>query len=647
MLLRTQQRRIVLFVIAIILPSFIVIALGLRLLSQERELAEKRWADERQRLARDLRLELWQRLEQIKEQELRSRAHQTEAAHDENPAVVFLATIEQQRLQLPWQTNPQASDFQRLLSEGAFARLLQQGEQQELTVQQFDKASECYRQAQRLASHPAQRVYATLLLARTLSKAHHEREAEQHYRTILAQPSLLDEQGIPFLLYAAERLVESKTAFPEVIARLRELFTEHRWLSPTAAYLLRDLTANLMTAVNGSALNSAAEALTLQTRQYIGRMEQALALQQDFPSVLPANGSATQQATRWFPYGEELWLLKQASPTEVIVVRAQEVFASLETLRGVGASTAALLAGNEPRGEFLGADFPGLKVAFSQQANPLLTRRWRLEQSFYLVALLLLLSGTFFCAWLLWHDMRRELRLVEMRSQFVASVSHELKTPLTAIRMFAETLLLGRSANQETQTEYLSIIVNESERLTRLLNDVLDFAKIEQGKKAYHFAPTSLPDVVQAAARALEYPLLQQGFRLQLALSDDLPLIRADADALQQAVLNLITNAMKYAGASRDIRLSLSRQADYAVLAVTDHGLGIPHSEQEKIFEKFYRAETPETKAIPGTGLGLTLVAHVVHAHGGRIDVQSTPGAGSTFSLYFPLEGNDEPHSRD
>jgi len=255
-----------------------------------------------------------------------------------------------------------------------------------------------------------------------------------------------------------------------------------------------------------------------------------------------------------------------------------------------------------------------------------------------LLALLLVLSATLFGAYLLWRDVRREVQMAEMRSQFVSSVSHELKTPLTAIRMFAETLRLGRSKDLETQKEYLDTIVNESERLTRLLNNVLDFSKIEQGKRIYRPETASLSEIIQTAARAMEYPLSQQGFKLHVQADEGLPEVRVDRDAIEQAILNLLHNAMKYSGESRDIELRLQRKDGHALIQVVDRGVGIDPREKERIFEKFYRIPSEENKRLPGTGLGLTLVSHIAKAHGGHIEVESAPGRGSTFSIYLPLE---------
>jgi len=205
--------------------------------------------------------------------------------------------------------------------------------------------------------------------------------------------------------------------------------------------------------------------------------------------------------------------------------------------------------------------------------------------------------------------------------------------------MFAETLRLGRAKDMNTQMEYLDTIVNESERLTRLLNNVLDFSKIEQGKRTYHPSLASLPEIVRTAARAMEYPLKQQGFALDVRIDESLPQIRVDRDAIEQAVLNLLSNAMKYSGESRTVGLGVRRDGNCAVIQVIDKGVGIDPKDQAHIFEKFYRVPTRENQSLPGTGLGLSLVAHIAKAHGGSVRVESAPGQGSTFSIILPLEG--------
>ena len=285
----------------------------------------------------------------------------------------------------------------------------------------------------------------------------------------------------------------------------------------------------------------------------------------------------------------------------------------------------------------LGAALPGLALIDVTSGAPSEPRRSLSTQPFYIAALSLVLVLAAFGAYLLWRDVRRELGAAELRSEFVASVSHELKTPLTAIRMFAETLRMGRPASPALRNEYLDTIVNESERLTRLLNNVLDFSRIESGRKTYQFASHDLEPIVRTAVRAMQYPLARQGFALEVSIDEGIPPVRSDPDALEQAILNLLANALKYSGDARTIELTLAGDETHAVVSVHDRGIGIEPVDRRRIFEKFYRVARPENRLIPGTGLGLTLVDHIVRAHHGAIAVDSTPGAGSTFRIRLPL----------
>jgi signal transduction histidine kinase len=250
---------------------------------------------------------------------------------------------------------------------------------------------------------------------------------------------------------------------------------------------------------------------------------------------------------------------------------------------------------------------------------------------------------------LVWANVRRELRLSRLKSDFVANVSHELKTPLALIRLFAETLELGRVPSPDKARQYHGIINKESRRLTQLINNILDFSRIEAGRKEYRFEPGDVSAVVRDVVDAYRFPIEQQGFALELDLAEDLPELPLDAEALSQALINLINNAIKYSPDRKHIRVATSRDGDRILVAVSDQGIGIPKSEHKKIFEKFYRAESSLVHDTKGSGLGLALVRHIVEAHGGEIELTSVPNEGSTFTLVLPLRGVerrvDEPAS--
>jgi signal transduction histidine kinase len=238
-----------------------------------------------------------------------------------------------------------------------------------------------------------------------------------------------------------------------------------------------------------------------------------------------------------------------------------------------------------------------------------------------------------------WRLMRRETEMARLKSDFVANVSHDLKTPLSVIRMFGETLEMGRVTDEGRRQEYYRVITREGERLSRLIDNVLDFSRIEGGRQTYDMTPTAVEPLVRATLEAFAYPLAQQGFKVEVRVGAELPDVMMDADAVGQALANLIDNAIKYSGDDRALTVDARVVDQHLVVAVSDRGIGIAREEQAKIFEKFYRVGRSDTQGRRGSGVGLALVRHVAEAHGGDVMVESTPGEGSCFSLRLPLGG--------
>jgi signal transduction histidine kinase len=232
----------------------------------------------------------------------------------------------------------------------------------------------------------------------------------------------------------------------------------------------------------------------------------------------------------------------------------------------------------------------------------------------------------------------RELALAKLKSDFVSNVSHELRTPLALIRLYAETLELGRISNSGKQQEYYEIIRKESERLTSLINNILDFSRIESGKKEYSFRETDVADLVRSTLESYRFEIEQNGFQLDQKIESDVPPLWVDREAIARSLLNLVNNAVKYSGAEKYLGVHLYRHNNGVNLEVVDHGIGIPAKEHLKIFEKFYRVGDPLVHNTKGSGLGLSLVRHIVQAHGGEVAVESTPGMGSKFIITLPLQ---------
>jgi signal transduction histidine kinase len=241
-----------------------------------------------------------------------------------------------------------------------------------------------------------------------------------------------------------------------------------------------------------------------------------------------------------------------------------------------------------------------------------------------------------FGGWVVLNDARRQLALAQKKTDFVSNVSHELKTPLTSIRMFAELMQSG-AATPEKQPQYLRIIMAEAERLTRLINNVLDFARLERKQKRYDLRPVDLHAVIARTWEGHELHLRGNGFTTSWQAAPPPYSVVGDADALAQILVNLLSNAEKYSTDRKEVELHSYTSNDSVFISVLDRGAGVPAGEESKIFEAFYRAHDSLASGIQGSGLGLTLATRIAKEHGGEITYQPRAGGGSNFTLRVPL----------
>ncbi len=235
------------------------------------------------------------------------------------------------------------------------------------------------------------------------------------------------------------------------------------------------------------------------------------------------------------------------------------------------------------------------------------------------------------------HDITELRRLERVRQDFVANVSHEFKTPLTAIQGFAETLLGGALEDEKNNRRFLEIIRDHASRLGRLTDDLLKLARIEAGKLDVQYQPVSVAELVEGCAATTLFKASQRNIALNLSYPPELPAVRGDAGLLREVLQNLLDNAVQYTSPGGRVDLSAATRDHEAVITVADTGIGIPLADQERIFERFYRVDAARSREVGGTGLGLSIAKHIVEAHGGRLWVESTVGAGSQFHFSIPL----------
>jgi signal transduction histidine kinase len=234
-------------------------------------------------------------------------------------------------------------------------------------------------------------------------------------------------------------------------------------------------------------------------------------------------------------------------------------------------------------------------------------------------------------------DISRESETIRHRTDFVQNISHELKTPLTLIRLYGDTLRDKKTLPEEDRQEAYEVIIGESERLSHMINNVLDFSRIERGEKEFNLKIDHLPRVVKETLESYRDHLEKKGFSIHEEIHADLQPMAFDREAMVSVLINLLSNAMKFSPERKDVSVRLFRREDNAVLQVADKGMGIPKKEINKIFQRFYRSKNKAFSGSGGSGLGLTIVKYITAAHKGKIEVESQPGKGSIFSVILPI----------
>ncbi len=288
-----------------------------------------------------------------------------------------------------------------------------------------------------------------------------------------------------------------------------------------------------------------------------------------------------------------------------------------------------------------GAMLPGWQIAFSL-VDPLAAQESaRRRKAAYLWTGYLVLTALAATGLIAGQSFRRQLRLTRLKTDLVAAVSHELKTPLASMRLLVETLLADECFDAAKTREYLELIAGENLRLSRLIDNFLTFSRIERNRQNFEFR-TSLPGrVVETALLAMRERLRTPGCELEVSVAADLPPIQADEDALVTVLLNLLENAYKYTRADKRIALRAYRENSSLIFAVQDNGIGIAPRDRKRIFRRFYQVDRRLAREAGGCGLGLSIVEFIVRAHGGVVKVESRPGSGSTFSVLLPCQGAD------
>ncbi len=281
--------------------------------------------------------------------------------------------------------------------------------------------------------------------------------------------------------------------------------------------------------------------------------------------------------------------------------------------------------------------FPPWLIEFYQQPQSPYKRLFASSQSIYLYMFLAIASIMLFGLVLTVRAVGHELELARLKSKFVSTVSHEFRSPLTSIRQLAEMLQAGRVPSEDRRRHYYDVLVEQSSRLSTLVTNILDLARIEEGRKEFRFEAVDVGPLVDELVTMTRHRVGHEGYAVETHVTEPFPPVRADRNSIVQALANLVDNALQYSGDAKRVNLYASSGDGYVAITVEDQGVGIPRRDLDRVFDRFYRGGNELTRSVRGSGLGLTLVKEIVEAHGGSVHVESELGSGSKFSIRLPV----------
>ncbi len=507
------------------------------------------------------------------------------------------------------------------------------------------------------SSEPAVRAAALLGVARNLRKARRFEEALAAYGD-LARLGATPVSGLPAdLLARHERcaLLAEADRLPDSRREAEALYSEvqgGRWRLRRAAYRYYAQEARRRLASNADA-----DALDARAREQLALAGGVESLWEAWQALGRREGTpGGRQVLR--VQDRSILLLWQSAPERMVALVAGPRFLESEWLSSVASAVepqpvslsltdadGGLVAGRPPAGSRdqvvrLPADtgLPWTLQVADRGPSPTrreLLARWRFLLLGFAVMGSVVIAGGYFTL----RAMSRELAVARLKSDFVGAVSHEFRTPLTALCQLAETFAQDRVADEAQRRQYYDLLLRETRRLRRLVEGLLDFGRMEGGVREYRSEPLDAGTLVRDTVADFQEEVARQGYRVELSCDEaGLPL-RGDEEALRRALWNLLDNAVKYSPGCFSVWVDVSRHGSDLHLRVRDHGLGIADEERAQVFRKFVRGASSREAGVKGTGIGLAMVDHIVRGHRGRVTVESGPGPGSTFTVVLPREG--------
>ena len=545
-------------------------------------------------------------------------------------------------------------------SSKRFQNQFEQAERAEFIEQNYSKADQYYHSSLREAFNNTDSVQALNALARLSVKSEEWTKAFSYYSSIIsAYGTLLNAYGFPYVYYAIPQLIRISSSsnrdqiMQEIEFCLIGMASGKIPLNQSSADML-NLVSDWIESEPATNERIAHIRETIQTIEnllsFVNRHRVVIGdylHNEDRDNFLPVrkgfhalNGSSKndgeliliklhgEYASGFSVDFEILWHQIMEQP----VTEGTEYDLELEIVmsgNGINGSELPLTTKWE-----ISPYFEGYSLFVKLENANLIDELVRRRSWIYGIALTLLLGGMILGILLIMRDISREEHLARLRADFISNVTHELKTPLTSIQLFTESILLNRVKSAAHKNEYLQIILKETGNLKRMVNNILDFSRMEKGKREYHFETVNITLLLNNAINDLDYWLEEKNFTLVKEIEDDVTAM-VDQGALTQAIINLLNNAIKFSRNRKEIIVRLEKDQEMVLIQVEDKGIGIPDDQKDLIFQPFYRVGQKNSEDISGTGLGLSVVKEIVDAHQGKIRVESQVNEGSTFTILF------------
>jgi signal transduction histidine kinase len=674
------SRLSIVFMLAMILSGGVLTYFSINNISNLKELTEKRIIEEQQKLAVLFSTSLQEELEQLTaglengSDQVKKFTGMIPAKEREHEYVVQSFLIrDHEAFIFPNFTDIYGESLKPELSEG-FVAAYQQGERAEFANNDPTKAADFYSSCLKLSVGAADSAAALNALGRVFVKSGEIEQATNHYIALVRDYlTISDRNGFPYAYYAMSGLVNHtveknrdkiKPVLERCLTSMEKGDVPLNYQSQELLDLVSEWSAEYLND-NGVYFKRFEKYLTSLKKQliFIDRYGGELkAIIQEGNSRNEHQESNQNRIANLFsdsnprfivycetgPFSAGFLIDRISFFHTIARTNLQEDF-EFNYLFDFPVKNNSSFTSNKLIYSFhLNPFFPDQVVQIYPQNEDLISDLVKRRSWIWGMATFLLLAAMLLGIILTQRDIAREKNLVSLRSNFISNVTHELKTPLTSIRMYAESMMMRRVKSDPDQQKYLSVIVNESERLKRMINNILEFSKMEKARQEYHPVESNLPEILHSAILDMNYWLEKNSFKVKQEIQPEIKAF-VDPDKLYQVFTNLLSNAIKYSGNSKIIYIRLYENHDAVITEVEDEGIGINEADQLKIFEDFYRVEKNESGGIPGTGLGLTVVREIVEAHNGKVRVESKAGKGSKFSVILfkqPRHENRSDHRR-